>query len=156
MPLSPGNFWLGTESDPKMRELTDEDYQTLATLRHALRRFLQFSERAARAVGLTPNQHQALLQIRGCPPNTPMTVGRLAETMLRSPHSTSELVTRLEHQGLVRRTKSGEDSRVVLICLSEPALALLHELTAAHRQELKRLGPELVKLLHQIDESAGD
>ncbi|KDM65108.1 hypothetical protein [Acidiphilium sp. JA12-A1] len=44
--------------------LTDEDYEMLASFRFALRKFIAFSEAAARRDGLTPRQHQALLGIR--------------------------------------------------------------------------------------------
>ncbi len=42
-------------------------YETQAAFRFALRQFLRFSETAARDVGLTPQQYQALLAIRGYP-----------------------------------------------------------------------------------------
>lgn len=45
--------------------LTDAEYRSLADFRFALRRFLAFSEDAARAQGLTPAQHQLLLAVRG-------------------------------------------------------------------------------------------
>ncbi|WP_246877250.1 hypothetical protein [Pantoea ananatis] len=47
-------------SQPKM---TDADYILLANFRMKLRRFIAFSESQARNVGLTPQQHQALLTI---------------------------------------------------------------------------------------------
>ena len=37
------------------------DYEALSEFRYLIRCFLQFSQNAARAVGLTPRQHQALL-----------------------------------------------------------------------------------------------
>jgi DNA-binding MarR family transcriptional regulator len=46
-----------------------------------LRKFLRFSEEAALAVGLTPQQHQALLAIKGFPGDHRMTVGELAERL---------------------------------------------------------------------------
>lgn len=47
-------------SQPKM---TDADYILLANFRTKLRRFIAFSDNQARNVGLTPQQHQALLTI---------------------------------------------------------------------------------------------
>ena len=46
------------------QKLDDWDYTRLADFHYALRRFLEFSEKAAAALGLTPQQHQALLVIR--------------------------------------------------------------------------------------------
>ena len=48
---------------------------------HRIRRFLNFSEAGARAVGLEPQQHQLLLAIRGLPAGQTPTVGRLAERL---------------------------------------------------------------------------
>ena len=42
------------------------DYKSLAELRHQIRRFLHFSEQAARNMGLEPRQHQLMLAIKGC------------------------------------------------------------------------------------------
>ena len=47
--------------------VSDREYEMLASFRHTLRRFLSFSEEAAREVGLTPQQHQAMLAIKGFP-----------------------------------------------------------------------------------------
>ncbi|HEY2034092.1 MAG TPA: hypothetical protein VGH02_10445, partial [Rhizomicrobium sp.] len=47
------------------RKLTPADYRALAEFRFLLRRFMAFSEEAARAAGLAPQQHQALLAIKG-------------------------------------------------------------------------------------------
>eukprot|EP00903_Cladosiphon_okamuranus_P003927 g3925.t1 len=61
-------------------ELTDGDYRKLADFRYELRRFLDFSANAAICEGLTPQQHQALLAIRGnmAPPAS---VGYLAKRL---------------------------------------------------------------------------
>ena len=72
------------------------DYQALSDFRYALRRFLAFSSDAAREVGLTPQQHQALLAIMGHPAAVAMTIGMLAERLLLKHHSTVELVDRLD------------------------------------------------------------
>ena len=54
--------------------LTDADFQALAAFRAGLRRFLRFSEDAAREAGLTPQQHQLLVSIRGHKGPEPPTV----------------------------------------------------------------------------------
>ncbi|HWT99096.1 MAG TPA: hypothetical protein VN229_15820, partial [Terriglobales bacterium] len=59
-------------SSPK---LSKDDYEKLAEFRLGLRRFLDFSEQAAKEMGLTPRQHQALLSIRGYPGKDSITVG---------------------------------------------------------------------------------
>ena len=45
--------------------LSQADYEALATLRYTLRKFTDFSTSAAQEAGLPPQQHQALLAIKG-------------------------------------------------------------------------------------------
>ena len=67
---------------PPASRLTKQHYELLAHLRHKLRGFLQFSGQAAVSVGLTPQQHQALLAIKGFPGRDRVSVGELAERVL--------------------------------------------------------------------------
>src|SRR4051812_27899498 len=97
---------------------TDEDYRAIAAFRAALRRFLHFSEEAARSVGLTPQQHQLLLAIRGAASDEPPTVGQLAEALQLRHNSTVGLVDRLSQAGLVGRETSAVDSRRVHVSLT--------------------------------------
>jgi hypothetical protein len=55
------------------------NYKAMAELRYQIRRFLRFSENAARQVGIEPQQHQLLLAVRGLPDNVKPTIGVLAE-----------------------------------------------------------------------------
>lgn len=135
-----------------MSKVSQRDYEALAGFRYALRRFLRFSEQAARGTGLSPQQHQALLAIRGFPKGEPVTVGALAERLCSKPQSTSELVSRLQRQGLVARDSSESDGRQVFVRLTQAGEELLSRLSSAHRQELRRLGPELRVLLDSIAE----
>lgn len=130
-------------------ELDDESYRALAAFRYELRRFLHFSENAARGAGLTPQQHQALLAIRAAPGGE-MLVGELAERLLLRPHSASELAARLEGQGLAMRQHDAADRRQVHLRLTKEAMEILTSLTVAHRAELRRSGPLLHKLLEEL------
>src|ERR1700761_612922 len=47
-------------SAPRSQKMDQKDYVALAAFRRSLRIFLAFSEQAARAAGLTPQQHQAI------------------------------------------------------------------------------------------------
>src|SRR5512141_3257135 len=88
---------------PRVRRFTDEDYRTLSAFRFALRRFLQFSERAAAQLGVTAQQYQAMLAVRGFPDRMRVTVGELAERMCIQHHSAVGLVDRLVERDLARR-----------------------------------------------------
>jgi DNA-binding MarR family transcriptional regulator len=126
---------------------TQEDYERLAAFRHALRCFMEFSQSAARAAGLTPQQHQALLAIKGMPGNVGVTIGDLAGRLLVRHHSAVELVDRLEQNGLLRRDSDGQDGRRALLVLTAKGEAALLELSASHLEELSRVGPELSVML---------
>ncbi len=130
--------------------MTDEDYKALAAIRHALKRFIHFSEEAARSAQLAPQQHQALLAVRAAD-NLSMSVGELAEFLLIQPHSASELVNRLEDIGLVERQSDPQDRRVMKIHLTQEAEAVLLSLSVTHRDELRRLRPLLSELLSKLD-----
>lgn len=129
--------------------LTDTDYAALAEFRFALRRFQVFSEAKAAEAGLTPQQHQALLAIRAADPDD-ATVGYVAQRLIVKPHSASELIDRLEAQGLVRREPTRSDRRRALIRLMPQAIGILSDLSAAHREEIRRLQPLLVEHLTRL------
>src|SRR5689334_6674231 len=116
------------------------EYETLADFRYALRQFLSFSEQAAEQAGLTPQQHQALLAIMGFPGREQVTVGELAERLQIRHHSAVGLVDRLVTQGMVERSQATADRRQVYITVSSGGRELLAQLSAAHRDELRRLG----------------
>jgi DNA-binding MarR family transcriptional regulator len=123
------------------------DYTALADFRYEIRRFLNFSETAARAAGIEPHQHQALLVIKGLPAFQIATVGVLAERLQIQHHSAVELTDRLEAKGLIRRARGQADRREVLLGLTLRGEKLLQELTLAHRTELQSAGPKLVVAL---------
>lgn len=130
--------------------LDDADYTALAEFRHTIRRFLAFSEAHAARVGLTPQQHQALLAIRAADPDQ-ATVGHVAEQLVLKPHSATGLIDRLAVLGLITRETAPNDRRRALLRLTEKALAILEELSAAHREEIQRLRPTLSDILSQFD-----
>src|SRR5437588_7061226 len=89
------------------------DYRALAEFRYQIRRFLRFSEEAAYAAGLEPQQHQLLLAIKGLPEGRKATIGELAERLQLRHHSTVELIDRLVKRELVERHRDEEDQRRV-------------------------------------------
>lgn len=133
------------------RRIKDEDYQALAAYRHALRRFLAFSEAAAREAGLTTQQHQAILAIRGQGAGGQMTIGELADNLLVRHHSAVELVDRLARADLVVRTEAEDDRRRVVVSLTPKAETILENLSANHLDELKHGRVLLVQLLDRLD-----
>ena len=132
--------------------LNKAEYELLAAFRYALRRFLHFSEESARAVGIEPQQHQALLAIKGFPERERLTIGELAERLQIKHHSAVELAGRLVANGLAARDLDSADRRQVYLSLTPHGEAVLGQLTLAHREELRRLGPELHVLLGRLSD----
>jgi len=128
--------------------LTAADYQALAEFRYQIRRFLHFSEEAARLAGLEPAQHQLLLAVKGH--RGEPTVGDLAERLELRHHSVVELIDRLAVRGFVRRGRVGADRRQVSIRLTRKGEAVLHKLSRDHRAELQSVGRELAAALQAI------
>ncbi len=123
------------------------DYRALSEFRYQIRRFLRFSEQAARAAGLEPQQHQLLLTIRGLPPGAEPTVGELAERLQIRHHSVVELIDRLEERQLIHRVRSDQDRRKVLIEVTPEGDRVLQSLAMMHQAELQSAGPELLRAL---------
>jgi DNA-binding MarR family transcriptional regulator len=132
------------------KKLLKTHYEALAALRYALRKFTHFSEQAAKEAGITPQQHQALLAIKGFPGRDYVTVGELAERLQRRPHSAVELIDRLVAEKLVTRSNAPKDQRQVWIRLSRHGEKMLERLSTVHHAELERIGPELTLLLEQL------
>lgn len=130
--------------------LTPKDYKSLADLRHHIRRFLRFSEQAARDLGLEPHQHQLMLALKGFPTGTHPRIGELAERLQILHHSTVELVNRLAAHGYVKRRKGERDHREVLLTLTSKGERVLRELSLHHRAELCKEGPALFGALRRV------
>jgi DNA-binding MarR family transcriptional regulator len=135
-------------------EVDDRDYAALASFRRSLRVFLAFSADAAREAGLTPQQHQAILAIRGLAPGGEVTINDLAHELLLKPQTAVELVDRLEEAGLVQRKRAAEDRRRVLLKLTVRAEKALALLSKAHLAQIGRDARQLIELLERMSEYA--
>lgn len=130
--------------------VTQEDYQKLAEVRYQIRRFLSFSERAARGSGLEPRQYQLMLAVKGLPEGMQPTIGVLAERLKIQHHSAVELVNRLVDRGLVLRQRGEVDRRQVFVELTEQGQDELKALASHHMEEIRSIGPELIRALNAI------
>jgi DNA-binding MarR family transcriptional regulator len=131
------------------------DYRAMAEFRLQLRRFLAFSTREAEAVGIAPQQYQALLAMKGHKGADPLSVTELAEQLLIRQHTAGELVTRMEAAGLVRRRIASDDRRRVELTMTKRAEDLLADLAGVHLAELQEHGPAMASLLTLIQEASG-
>jgi DNA-binding MarR family transcriptional regulator len=129
------------------------DYEVLAQFRYQLRKFLSFSEAAAAKAGLTPQQHQALLAIKGFSSAAPISVGDLAQFLLVRHHTAVELVDRIAKLGLLRRIVDGDDSRRILVKLTRKGEQKLVTLSKIHFEELQAASPALTRILRSFRRS---
>jgi len=139
---------------PAKKKVTKAQYETLAEFRYALRKFLHFSETAAAAVGVTPQQHQAMLSIKGFPGRDRITIGELAERLQIKHHSAVGLANRLVAERYVARVENPVDRREVLLTLTARGESILEQLSAAHQEQLRRLGPQMNRLLETLQGSS--
>ncbi len=111
----------------------------LAAFRYSLRKFVRFSENAARSYGITPQQHQLMLGVAGFTGRGSATISELAEFLQARVHSVVGLVERAEQRGLVRAKKSQTDRRVVLVSLTPRGSLILARLSEVHHQQARSL-----------------
>ncbi|MBB3639637.1 MULTISPECIES: MarR family winged helix-turn-helix transcriptional regulator [Variovorax] len=124
---------------PSAYKLRKNDFEALSQFRYQMRRFERFSERAAQAEGLTPQQYLVLLHIKGVPGRDWASVGEIAERLQLQPHGAVALVTRCEALGLVQRRRSETDRRQIEVHLLAEGERLLLRLAELHRAELRSL-----------------
>lgn len=131
---------------------TQEDYEALAELRYALRKFTDFSISEVLKLGLTPPQHQALLAIKGLPVGRQMTAGMLADRLLISLQSASELISGLAEAGYVDFVPDVKNSRRQVVHLLDKADFTLEKLGGTHLLEIREMAPELVYALRMLQD----
>lgn len=132
------------------QKISKQHYEMLADLRYALRQFLRFSEEAAHRAGLAPQQHQAMLAIKGFPGRDEITIGEMAERLQIRPHSAVGLANRLVAERYVRRVSGKDDRRQVYLRLTARGESVLERLSATHREQLRRIGPRINRLLESL------
>jgi DNA-binding MarR family transcriptional regulator len=123
--------------------LTKQDFEALARFRFGIRRYLRFSEETVRSHGVTPQQYQLMLALKGFPGRDWAVVRELADRLQLRHHSVVELVNRAQSQGLVDRTGDPDDARAVRVVLTDQGEQLLGRLSALHREELRRMDAAL-------------
>jgi DNA-binding MarR family transcriptional regulator len=66
-------------------------------------------------------------------------------------HSVVELIDRAEAAGLVPRRTDDADARRQLVSLTPRGRNVLEDLSAVHREELRRFRREMLDVLHELD-----
>lgn len=131
---------LKTDS-PHGSTLSKADYEALANLRYAVRRFSRQTEITARRFGSTPQQYLLLLAIKGFPRRDWASITELAERLQIRHNAVIGLVNRAEERGLVSRRQdpNSPDRRVVEIHLTDAAEALLEHMAMSLEEERQQV-----------------
>jgi len=133
-----------------VKKITAAEFMALAELRYRIRLFLKEGDATAREAGLEPQQYLMLLAIRGLPADEPGKIRTLADRLALRHHSAVELVDRLEQHGYVKRTRSREDKRQVLVSLLPKGQKLLERVVQQRISELRTSGRQLVRAIDAI------
>jgi DNA-binding MarR family transcriptional regulator len=94
----------------------DEISEVIDNLRRSIKAINEYSRNAEKETGLTGPQLWAIKIVAG---SAPIKVSDLARRMYLHPATVVGILDRLESKGLVQRTRSTEDRRVVEIDLTE-------------------------------------
>ncbi|MGV2836969.1 MarR family winged helix-turn-helix transcriptional regulator [Pseudomonas shirazensis] len=95
------------------------------------------------ALGLTYPQYLAMLVLWE---QDGLTVGEISNRLLTDPGSLTPLLKRLESEGLLKRTRSREDERVVLVQLTDKGHALHEDAKRVPQCILQASGRSLERL----------
>ncbi|MGY2377250.1 MarR family winged helix-turn-helix transcriptional regulator [Pseudomonas sp. SDO524_S393] len=96
------------------------------------------------ALGLTYPQYLAMMVLWE---EDGLTVGEISNRLLTDPGSLTPLLKRLESEGLLSRTRSREDERVVVVELTDAGRALQDKATTIPQCILGASGMELEQLI---------
>ena len=126
------------------------EYQALAEFRYQLAGFLRRRRSAAQDAGIEPQQYELLLAVKGLSGDKKPTIKQIAEQLRLQHHSTVELTTRLVNRGLVKRERSKEDRRSVLLSVTREGQRVMDQVVEYSLNQLRQEAPELLKTLARL------
>ena len=110
-------------------------------------------EQVLRPAGITMAQYNVLRILRGAEPDG-LCRNEVRDRMLTRMPDMTRLLDRMEAAGLVRRTRSAEDRRMVGTHITEQGLELLAaldaDIMAEHERQLGHLGPDRLRTLIEL------
>ena len=132
------------------KAISRAEYQSLAEFRYQIASFLRRRRTAAQDAGIEPQQYELLLAVKGLPSGKKPTIKQIAEQLRLQHHSAVELTTRLVQRGLIRRERSKEDRRSVLLSLTNAGQRAMDQVVHFSLKQLRHEGPELLKTLSRL------
>ena len=133
-----------------VKEISRAEYQTLAEFRYQLAGFLRRRRNAAQGAGIEPQQYELMLAVKGLASDKKPTIKQIAEQLRLQHHSAVELTTRLVNRGLIRRDRSKEDRRSVLLSLTKAGQRALDQVVHYSLEQLRDEAPGLLKTLARL------
>jgi DNA-binding MarR family transcriptional regulator len=131
-------------------EFSASEYRTLSEFRHQLSAFLRRRRQAAENAGLEAQQYEFLLALKGLPDGEQPNIKQIAKQLLLQHHSAVELASRLEKRGLVRRRRSAQDRREVLLTLTRTGDKTLEQVAQYSFSQLRLEAPALLRTLRRL------
>lgn len=131
-------------------KIASEHYRALAEVRYRIRQFLCTGDATARKLGLEPQQYLLLLALRGLPEGAEGTIRTVAERLALKHNSTVELINRMEAREYVRRSRSRDDRRCVLVSLRPRGEKLLEQVARQRITEMRATGAALVNAIDAL------
>ncbi|WP_293915080.1 MarR family transcriptional regulator [Deinococcus sp.] len=129
--------------------ITTPEHQLYLALQTLASDLSQQPTELLRATGLSTAQFNVLRILRGA--GAGLTCGEIGGRLIARDPDVTRLLDRLEHAGLVARTRERRDRRVVTSRISEAGLKLLASLDAPlsrlHAAQFAHLPPEKLELL---------
>jgi DNA-binding MarR family transcriptional regulator len=106
--------------------VADAIKQTLPFAYQIVEMLRRLDARLMAPAGITPQQYNVLRILRGA--RGPLLTYEVAKRLLEQTPGITRLLDRIEERGWIRRARSNEDRRQVLVEITQSGLALLSEL----------------------------
>ncbi|HEX6502312.1 MAG TPA: MarR family transcriptional regulator [Terriglobales bacterium] len=135
---------------PSSKAVSRAEYQALAEFRYQLASFLRRRRGAAQDAGIEPQQYELMLAVKGLPGGKQPTIKQIAEQLRLQHHSAVELTTRLVKRGLVKRERSKEDRRSVLLSVTKEGQRAMDQVVHYSLDQLREEAPQLLKTLARL------
>lgn len=114
----------------------------IAEARYAIRKVFRIVDEQARAAGLDPLEHQALLQVYGSQEQM-LQVNNVAQRLDIAPAFASRMLRRLEEKGYVERRSSEGDRRVTEVHMTEEGRAIVQQVDSDVRVHVEYFQQQL-------------
>jgi len=127
-----------------------EKLEDVAAFRSGLRQYLNGTEAATAAAGLTPRRYDLLLMVEAANrAGKPATVSMLCRRLALKQPTVSELVKRAEAAGLIRRARSLSDGRSSHLEVTDDGRSRLVRVVDALRDDRAAFAETFERLAHR-------